>query len=805
MLLTAQRASLGAAVALKQAETRLSAGQTVKMSFDAPASQKHFYLDLDARMEMPPRNPTGGAHWALHVEVNGKNVDGERLINYPGDIYQTNSGAYYFAYSKLHQMFRVHYSGDWRPWTGAVSESAPVALGEYPYRYVLDIADLIHPGEANTIEFRNKVRNVDFPIVIRNVHVLDQYQSIRKTLEADIRDLGVITPQAEHRVNYALKVVANGSVEVRVGSESYTIASAFTYPAGKWNHFGPDAKHENEWTIQVENPSESVYLVVGKGKYYQINRRVEAKAEYIDVQDTIRNLSGHDLGVMIKHALPVKGERFGQFRAAGMIVPDQTVTRAEQIRTTENPTIYVDRAHSGLGLFLVDDACRANCYIDATDQEKTLQNQRLALAAGGSYTARLAIFPTDRPDYYAFVNAARRMLDVNFRIDGNMVVGRHWAENPKAVTDQAIRDRVRRHNTRYIVLTNINHPIGPDGRPYQMTGKRTDFIFGPAFMSDIGAAIRHNVEEVTRRIHSLEPGVKVIPYAEWFLSSEPDAESKYADSILMGRDDKPLRYATRNTPYFLPTASNNYGRAVLQYAEFCTRVCDGVFWDESTMPAAMYAYGGWDGYTGQINSRTFKLEKKIQNIALASLPFRVQLIKQIQAAGGVVWQNFEPATMTETKLRTYRFVEGHDPLSGLRTHFYTPISWGDPHEEINDADIVQSIKRTLMHGALLQYYSLVFSKDGNIMQDVFPFTPMELHSGYLIGNEKIITMDSGRFGWGDDSPLSVRIYDRNGYLIPDVQVPVIRKNGETLADVRLSDGRMAIIFHHRNPEKSVVK
>ena len=45
---------------------------------------------------------------------------------------------------------------------------------------------------------------------------------------------------------------------------------------------------------------------------------------------------------------------------------------------------------------------------------------------------------------------------------------------------------------------------------------------------------------------------------------------------------------------------------------------------------------------------------------------------------------------------------------------------------------------------------------------MFPITPVELHEGYIIGQERIITNRSGLFGWGDSSRHEVHVFDDQG-------------------------------------------
>jgi hypothetical protein len=50
---------------------------------------------------------------------------------------------------------------------------------------------------------------------------------------------------------------------------------------------------------------------------------------------------------------------------------------------------------------------------------------------------------------------------------------------------------------------------------------------------------------------------------------------------------------------------------------------------------------------------------------------------------------------------------------------------------------------------------------------MFPFTPIELHSGWLVGRERILTCVSGEFGWRGEKPdVEVFVYDGLGRHVP---------------------------------------
>lgn len=106
------------------------------------------------------------------------------------------------------------------------------------------------------------------------------------------------------------------------------------------------------------------------------------------------------------------------------------------------------------------------------------------------------------------------------------------------------------------------------------------------------------------------------------------------------------------------------------------------------------------------------------------------------------------------------------------------------------------MKNKLSHGGLYMYYAQKFTSDHNFMQKLYPFTPLELHAGYIIGKEKILTMKSGKFGWGDQSGIKGEIYDATGHLTAKpVQVENIPEYGNC-AVLNLRDGEFALLYRN---------
>ena len=99
----------------------------------------------------------------------------------------------------------------------------------------------------------------------------------------------------------------------------------------------------------------------------------------------------------------------------------------------------------------------------------------------------------------------------------------------------------------------------------------------------------------------------------------------------------------------------------------------------------------------------------------------------------------------------------------------------------------------LKYGALQYYYSVPTSYNCfGLVNRMFPFTPRELHSGRLVGEERIITTQSGEFGWGDRSGARAYHYDAEGKETP-LELKAKDVKGKRVYPVEMKPGEIVIL------------
>jgi len=147
--------------------------------------------------------------------------------------------------------------------------------------------------------------------------------------------------------------------------------------------------------------------------------------------------------------------------------------------------------------------------------------------------------------------------------------------------------------------------------------------------------------------------------------------------------------------------------------------------------------------------------------------------------------------------------QGYDPMvprdgpplqpNLAKGQLHSPIGLGHAFPNTAGADFfVRTVVAHLRFGLLYYYYSTTFPPDGERGGDfgpvnyMFPFTPIELHEGWVLGKERLITCLSGTFPWPHDSTPRVLLFDSRGREKP-ASYSFRRRDGAGEVTLRLRD------------------
>lgn len=732
---------------LHELSLKNSESNTNRLELSALPANREAVLALKARVQF---DVPGGFTPALQVRVNGQVVDASRLVNKPrfgkaqdGRIHSLAAG----------ESFSTCYAPDFVSADTSQYGIAGVKLAEFELR----ITDMLRAGENELTIANTAPESVTQPMIVADVRL-----EIR-AVDADVAaqagpptgPLPLFSPAAQHRVNYRLRELPDARLEVDVGSERYSVASEFSTPDSAWVH--------------------------RSNSYFRHQRTVQQRDEAIVIRDTFSNLTTRKLPLMQRHSARAERGALKQVWLAGI----SPAGLSGSSTAPDNPTTFGATEKSGLGLLPLNDEFLVHSANSAEEGVLGLADQQFVLQPGATYTAEWAIVPVERPVYFDFVNAARRLRDANFTIRDCFAFLRA-SEPVQKWTDAEFVNFARRKSAT-LLCASIDAPlyegVYPHGTAFQLID-RGDF------------------KSWVQRVERLLPGVKSCIYFHCFIDVVGDGPSRFADARVLRSDGSQADYGLPHDKIYFPTTTNAYGRAVGKNVDLILDEigADGVYWDEIEYSAYRYHYGEpWDGCSADIDTLTHQIARLKSSIALLSQPWRAAMVEKIMARGPLIG-NGQPHTRTMARFKFPRFVETGSPSNCAAAQLFSPIALGDHLTERSGEDAYHMMLTALDFGCLYHWYNdmTVIPAYPTLTEHMYPFTPVELHEGFVIGEERILTKRSGRFGWGDRSKHEIHAYDEHGRELAGFKAPIVEHDGALYTEVRLAENWSAAIVRHRH-------
>lgn len=714
--------------------------QTVTFQVPELPAGRDAVLVLRARLESPVN---AGYTQALGLSLNAAAVGGSRLLQRPVRA-KTRGG----VVTSLVQSdkYVVFYGPDFTKPDDDPNYGLQGGIKTCDFQW--RVTDLLKVG-SNTLEFEH----AGFDGVLAKLVVaqgrIEFREPVQKTAAqaaAASGPLPVIEPRPVTPTDYQVDSATVGQLRVRIAGEEFLVTSQFSTPQPAW--------------------------VTGSNRYFRHERRLERRPEAIVVYDTFTNLTDEKLALMQRHEAVTSGG-FAHVWLAGLERQDQTGSQSDP----SNPTSFAATTKGGLGLLPLSDAFRI--HIDNSSQKGkiAIADRQCVLRPGASYTAEWAIVPVEEPDYWRILNATRRLLDANFTTPGGFAFFR--PELNDKWNDEQTRQFLECKDVLYACAT----------LPYW--GK--DPCQGTVFQR----MERDNFRKAFERRRQLAPAVKNLIYFHCFLDVSDEGPKQFADSRILLANGQQADYGEATWRLFVPTESNSYGPAITKNIDLMLGEigADGIFWDEHEYSRFLYHYGdSWDGISGDIDATKMTVSRLKSSVTLLTEPWRLALARRILAHGPLIG-NGPPITRAMAALKFPCFVETGSISNCTQAHLHSPIALGDHLTEQSELDAYRTMLDALDYGCVYHWYNdlSVIPTYKTLTSYMFPMTPLELHEGYLIGQERIITRRSGRYGWGDASQHELHVFDQDGREVPNFSAPHVEENGKSYTELRMPENWSAAI------------
>lgn len=743
-----QIVKLADAVELAQRERKVFA-----VNVDQAGGNHEPYLFFNAIVQTP--KITGYCSLALQVLVNEEPIDTDRLSNrsqtatiMDGRVLTFAEGAGRLKLARAPDFAAIdrdpHYA---------------IADGGKTAEYELYLGGLLKPG-TNTLTFVNTgAYDESYVVQLGDVeyHTRPQTPDARAFLPAPTGDLPILAPRARFPKTYADLDLRAATISFSANGKPCRVESRFSTPDGQW--------------------------VTGGNPYFRHERKVIPDKEWLIVCDTFTNLTDENLPLMQEHRLPAGDAATGVW-LAGAKLPTGS---GRHFEGGENPSAFVAMDHGGVGLLALNDELRVHSTLTADRGTIALGDPFFYLGPRATYTSEFAVVPVDEPDYFAFVNAARRLLDVNFTIDVNFAFVfppvHEWS-------DTTLTNWVANKSATYLVQSNdeVKNKNGHYARC-------TDWINGA----------KTNHVKFLERLRRLYPdrSVKAGIYFDCFLDTTEENKKRFAADRALDADGRHIVYGSHTymTMYIPTLAPGGWGREAARMVDIILDDLkfDGVFWDEFTQSAAFWVYSHRDGCSADIDPKTHRIQRLKGAAPLLSREYRAAMVQRIRENGARLVINGAPCTRTLGRLNITSFTETGSISHCRKVQLYCPLALGDHLTETSEKDAYRVMRHALEYGCLYAWYGMDFPVPyKTLTEHMFPFTPIEIHNGYVLGKERIITARSGLFGWNDRSEFTVYVYDRDGRATDRHPVQRVERDGKIYAEARLPGGYTAAIVRSKS-------
>ena len=722
--------------------------EAVSFTVDAIPSGKQPHIFFKARFHAS--GVTGVRERALYLSLNGEPLGAGRISNRrPRSRFFEGSFATFVAAAD--GGVGLYYANGFdRP-----QRSKRYALLDYGpgCEYEFGVEDLLRKGE-NTLTFRNAAAAT--PKHKHGITIADVALRLKARVSpppppkpAPQGALQVFEPRTDFPRPWANLAEKEAEVTFEVNGERVLIQSRFSAPDGRWHQ--------------------------GSCRFFKHRRKLITRDEWLEVHDTFENVSDDDVPVMQEHTC-LLGDRLKKVWLGGY--PNQGLNGRKA--SPQNPSVFGTTERAGVGLFAHSDVFIVHLEMSSTDDGALrLADRQFVLAKGATYTAKWVIVPVAKPDFWAFVNQARRARGVNFTLEHTFAfMSQQWPIY--YWTDQQFRDFIDHKSADFVVLSNNLAKVR--GRPARCT--------------DLYNANLKPYYDFFNRLRRLYPSgdVKSGVYYHCFLDTTDENAQKFAADRTIDAKGQHVNYGGKGSymKAYVPTLRRGgWGEEIAKWVGLILDdfKADGVFWDEFTRSRAAYAYSQWDGCTADIDPKTFKIAKKKGSVTLLSLPFRLRQVRRILDRGAPFVINGAPATRTMVEQKFMAFTETGSITNCRKMLLHSPVALGDHLTERVEEDAYRVMLGALDHGCLYSWYAVrIFPTHKTLTEYMFPFTPIELHRGYVIGKERILTNRSGLFGWADRSDFEAHVYDRDGRETKAITIGNVDRGGRTYAEVRIPEG-----------------
>jgi len=743
-------------------------------------------LEFTARTDAPTAS---GSTYMLELYLNGQRVTAAktrrvgRLVN-KGMSFQ-HSPELTLLWQE-HGQWRIVYAPDFE-----VCNAEPRYEGE-AYRFVLDVTDLLWADADNEVTIRHigspalaaRVEG-DIPLVIGEMRVnVGEGESPAARVPATMRQPVNRGTPCVGADSYEHSAFDPGGFRLVVDGFVYEFETLISFPNAGFNRMEarpePTVEGQPGWHTSLRAGQDPV--IVGRGPDYEVRRSISFGDERVEVADTYVNLRDRDLGLIVDNRVLLEADQ--RVHLAGSADPAR-----DRYYSPGNPSVYVAGDGHGIGIICEDDVYRNQAWLhyDADENAAGMRTEMLWLPQGGEYTLRWSIYPMASNDYFDFINAVRRDWGSNYPAPGPW--GFFAPDTIIQTPVEDLREQLDRQGIDYLIYCGGWVDRLRDEEEQKTIG------FGTYVLDEDWADFRRRLRQAIVKLHEARPGCTCLVYYDTQRDSYPDANERYPDSRLTNAAGQ-QRSTEWNGVYsltwsMLATLENSFGRAMLDaVGEYFEQMgVDGLYWDEMETTgygSPLISHGMADGYSCALDPETHEVDHQVAVQSIAGAAHRTAVVERAYERGGMVMGNGPTSIRRLLELQVPRMVEEqHNDVWWYEGLLDTPLGYLSGYQSFDR--FVRTVNQ-----ASLPVATHWTGYDHEVQPHLLPFTPIEIHPGYMLGEERIVLTISGSFGWHGEKTLArVLHFDTQG-MLTDRDFPTV-VGDEAKTQVELPEGELVVL------------
>lgn len=705
--------------------------KTIKFTVPAFGVEHQVRLAMEVCAPYAKYKAGDGSNPVLEIIVNGNSLSQKQLLN----------KAPSFKYMNRHEltwskgvMWRVLYAGNFE----MVKDYKDQYPGdENPYRYVFDITKFVSPG-TNQIVFNYRHVLKDITLKVRTLELETSKDFIHPKLSSDVKPattgpLPKIAPRGHQVEPVKVSLSKGGIITVAMNKKLYRFCTRTTIPGGGWK---TTVVSDGSYINRGENAS-----VNWQTPFYKVSRTVTVNDDHIAINDTITNTTDKLIGLQLENWFEPE-EKSAKYFLGG-----NEISGNAGMSDQENPTACAQMTTETIGILPESDIFQAHSYLFRQDAKLGLRDPNLGIQAGKSVSMKWSIYPVAKGGYWDFVNAVRRNWDVNYTIPGPFAF-KSWARLKRQTAAEYVK-WIKARNLKMIcdsIPVYNSDVIARLSKKYGDYGRFTKYAHGTA--APLGTDFLANFEYVRDTLKQALPQLEYFFYFHAQISSLEEGPALYDDSIAYDGHGTQYFYSSKAMKIYVPTENNKYGKALWDYVKLIVdKMNVNMYWDEEAYSMYRMVYSqAWDGCSVVLNQKDFTVAGKITCVSLAMQPLKLKIVDYVRQKGKILLANTQAVTPTMRKQKTLRFVEAGSYDNIYKTNLGCIIGLSTHHPEKTPEDSFDQVYNFLKRGGV--YYSnwsITEVPENYFIQYMFPVTPIEISSGTIFAQERIITCNSGIF------------------------------------------------------------